>query len=38
MWYRLQDKDGYGARLVKRSELSTDRRNSHALLYDVTEG
>lgn len=38
MWYRVQDKDGYGARLVKRSELSTDRRNSHALLDYITEG
>jgi hypothetical protein len=38
MWYRLQDKDGYGARMLKRSELATDRRNAHGKLADITEG
>lgn len=37
MWYRLQDKDGYGARLYQYSELSTDRRNAHFKMTGVTE-
>lgn len=38
MWYRLTDKDGYGARMFKYSELATDRRNAHGKLGYITEG
>ena len=37
MWYRLQDKDGYGARLFQYSEMATDRRNAHFVIRDLIE-
>jgi len=37
MWYRIPDKDGYGARLFQYSELATDRRNAHFKITDITE-
>jgi hypothetical protein len=38
MWYRLTDKDGYGARMYKYSDLATDKRNAHGKLGYITEG
>lgn len=37
MWYRVPDKDAYGARLFQYSELATDRRNAHFKIVDLIE-
>jgi hypothetical protein len=41
MWYRVQDSNGrydaYGADLYMYGELGTHRRNSHGVIYGITE-
>ena len=34
---RVSNQDAYEFTLFKYAELTTDRRNSHGLLYDITE-
>ena len=34
---RVSNQDAYEFTLFKYAELTTDRRNSHGLLFDITE-